>query len=142
MQAKIIVGTLRRDYGSLADWSSARRRQCPMRTAMVRRPSTRSATSTQQVSRTTSGSRIEVGDMAVCVCAKLASVTSRLLGCLTEKFSAINPPQSTNMADFPPPHAARTCIATPKMAQRHTPHLLQSVALCEFRRLEKFSTHS
>ena len=99
MQAKIIVGTLRRDYGSLADWSSARRRQCPMRTAMVRRPSTRSATSTQQVSRTTSGSRIEVGDMAVCVCAKLALVTSRLLGRLTEKFSAINPPQSTNTAE-------------------------------------------
>jgi hypothetical protein len=35
MQAKIIVGTLRRDYGSLADWSSARRRQYPMPTAMV-----------------------------------------------------------------------------------------------------------
>ena len=36
----------------------------------------------------------------LCVALKLASVTSRLLGRLTEKFSASNPPQSTNMADL------------------------------------------
>jgi hypothetical protein len=66
MQAKIIVGTLQRDYGGLIDWSSARRQQNPMRTAMVRRSITRPETSTQQVSRTTSGGTIEVGDVAVC----------------------------------------------------------------------------
>jgi len=47
MQAKIIVGMLQRDYGSLADWSTARRRQNPMRMAMGRRSITRLAMPTR-----------------------------------------------------------------------------------------------
>ena len=73
MQAKIIVGMLQRDYGGLADRSSARRRHYCMRTVMVHRPITPSATSTQQVSRTTSGGRATAGDTALCVALNSAS---------------------------------------------------------------------